>query len=243
MGMVCSVPVSATVALPRMATGRAGAAVAVEVVERMLIARPGLVAVVVAVLARRSGCAVLPRRPGCGDLEDVKGRPQVWVRGGEGMGMGMGEGVCRGERGDRKSWSVEVRRIASCELLSGWLKPGLMNKGPGDRDIGLELGGVSQPCGGLVCVLAGRRKLGTGGEGVDGIWRIVSPLDAVLTLRSEPESGESLPVITRSPTRRLGCHSCSDACSMTFWLEPTTKTTCRRYLEFKSVSGLNYMEK
>ena len=226
MGMVCSVPVSATVALPRMATGRAGAAVAVEVVERMLIARPGLVAVVVAVLARRSGCMVLPRRSDSGDLEDVK-RPQVRVRGMGGMGMGMGEVVCRGERGDR---SVEVRRLASCELLSGGLKLGLMNKGPGDRDIGLELGGVSQPCRGLVCVLAGRRKLGTGGEGVDGIWRIVSPLDAVLTvltLRSELESGESLPVITRSPTRRLGCHSCSDACSMTFWLEPTTKTTCR----------------
>lgn len=234
MGMVCSVPVSATVALPRMATGRAGVAVAVEVVERMLIARPGLVAVAVAVLARRSGCAVLPRRSGwvlplrsgCEDLEEPKGRPQVQVRGGVALGMGMGEAVCRGERGGRKSWSVEVRRLASCELLDGGLKFGLMNEGPGGRDIGLELGGVSQPCGGLVCVLAGRRKLGPGGEGVIGIWRIVSPLDAVLTLLSEPESGDSLPVITRSPTRRLGCQSCREACSMTFWLEPTTKTTC-----------------
>ncbi len=223
--MVCSVPVSATVALPRMATGRAGVAVAVEVVERMLIARPGLVAVVVAVLPRRSGW-VLPLRSGCEGLGEPNGRPQVRVRGGGGVGMEMGEGVCRGERGDRKSWSVEARRLASCELLDGGLKLGLMNEGPGDRNIGLEFGGVSQRCGGLVCVLAGRRKLGPGGEGVDGIWRIVSPLDAVLTLRSELESGESLPVTTRSPARRLGCHSCSDACSMTFWLEPTTKTTC-----------------
>ncbi len=69
--------------------------------------------------------------------------------------------------------------------------------------------------------------VGTGVEGGDGMcWRIVPPLDAVLTLRLEPESDESLPV-TRSPARRLGCQSCSDACSMTFWLDPMTKTTWR----------------
>jgi len=132
------------------------------------------------------------------------------------------------------SWNVDARLAGG--LVDGWLKVKLPNKAPDDRRgdavevVGLELGGVSHPCVLLVCTRAGRRALGPGVEGGDETGRIVPPLEAVLVFLLELESEESFPLTTRSPARRLGCQSCRDACSITFWPEPSTKTTWRRCL-------------
>lgn len=55
-------------------------------------------------------------------------------------------------------------------------------------------------------------------------------LDAVLSLRADPESDELSPETTLLSARRLGRQSCIDAACINLWLDPMTKITCRRYL-------------